>query len=154
MSDDDLIKRGDALNAVFTSDFRHEAHDAIAALPAQGVRVKPLVWEPWNLGISQAASVFGTYHTWGGYWRAPNMGRGQEADDPEAAAQADFAARILAALAGAQVVAAETERCLGIVANRKGNGWEGASAVHPYDRGYIAACDDIAAAIREGHEQR
>ncbi len=30
----DLIKRGDALNAVFTSDFRHEAHEAIADLHA------------------------------------------------------------------------------------------------------------------------
>jgi len=34
MSDNDLIRRGDALNAVLTTDFRHEAHDAIAALPA------------------------------------------------------------------------------------------------------------------------
>ncbi len=42
MSDDDLIRRGDALNAVLTTDFRHEAHDAIAALPAQGVDVDKL----------------------------------------------------------------------------------------------------------------
>ena len=34
MSDNDLIRRGDALNAVLTTDFRHEAQDAIATLPA------------------------------------------------------------------------------------------------------------------------
>jgi hypothetical protein len=58
--------------------------------------VRKLEWEPWPLGISQSSSAFGTYHTWGGYWRAPNAGRGHEADNPEAAAQADYTARSLA----------------------------------------------------------
>ena len=41
--DDDLIRRGDALAAVKAHDFRWEAADAIAAIPARGVGVKPLV---------------------------------------------------------------------------------------------------------------
>lgn len=41
MSDDDLIRRGDAMEAVRTTDFRHDALDAIAALPAVSPGVKP-----------------------------------------------------------------------------------------------------------------
>lgn len=40
MADDDLIRRGDALNAVLTADFRHEAHDAIADLPTPAPAVE------------------------------------------------------------------------------------------------------------------
>lgn len=60
--------------------------------------VKPLEWKPWKFGQSEAASCFGPYHTWGGHWRGPGMEAGRFAIDPEAAAEADYTARILAAL--------------------------------------------------------
>jgi hypothetical protein len=64
---------------------------------AEAREVKPLEWKPWPLGTSQAESVFGTYHTWPGHWRAPDA-TGRKADNPEAAAQADYTARSLSAL--------------------------------------------------------
>jgi hypothetical protein len=60
--------------------------------------IKPLVWEPWSFGRHQAKSVFGTYHTWDGHWRPPEGGPGRKVNDPQAAVQADYAARITAAL--------------------------------------------------------
>ena len=65
---------------------------------AEAREVKPLEWRPWLLGSSQAKSIFGTYHTWPGYWRAPEAIGGTAADDPEAAAEADYTARVLSAL--------------------------------------------------------
>nr|RDS95620.1 hypothetical protein DWF04_06320 [Cereibacter sphaeroides f. sp. denitrificans] len=63
-------------------------------------RFKKLEWEAWAHGDMQAQSAFGTYHTWsaggGRYWRAPDAGKGTEADDPCAAAQADHDARLAA----------------------------------------------------------
>ncbi|CAB4138367.1 hypothetical protein UFOVP330_17 [uncultured Caudovirales phage] len=84
---------------------------------------------------------------------AAHRNAGKSGNWPSAFFKAEDYASVAIAAMPAQGVAAETERCLGIVANRKGNGWEGAPAVHPYDRGYIAACDDIAAAIREGRNE-
>ena len=43
---------------------------------------------------------------------------------------------------------AALEEAAKVASARKGNGWEDAPAVHPYDKGYIAACDAVAAAIR------
>lgn len=70
MADDDLIRRGDALNAVLTTDFRHEAHDAIAALPAvtaltpkpvdDSLAADPAVKE-WNAAIWAAANIADGY---------------------------------------------------------------------------------------------
>ena len=80
----------------------HAVIDYLSALPA--VTVKPLVWEPWSGGISQAATFFGVYHTWAGYWRGPGMAAGVAAAEPEAAAQADYAARIMSAFTGQEGV--------------------------------------------------
>jgi hypothetical protein len=74
--------------------------------------VKPLEWEPWALGLSGAASIFGTYHTWAGHWRGPKMQAGQFAANPEAAAQADYQSRILAAL-DLDALAREVEAMVG-----------------------------------------
>lgn len=60
--------------------------------------VKPLRWESWQQGISRAESIFGTYHTWEGYWRPPYRIGGLAAENPEAAAEADYEKRVLSLL--------------------------------------------------------
>lgn len=57
MSDEELIRRGDALAAVRVSDFRCDAETAIAALPAFTAGVKPLVWRPAYDGAGQQLAV-------------------------------------------------------------------------------------------------
>jgi hypothetical protein len=52
MSDDDLIRRGDALNACRASEHRYEAHDAIDALPA--VSIQPLLNAAEQRGYANA----------------------------------------------------------------------------------------------------
>lgn len=103
MSDDDLIRRGDAVVAVAGWEI---PSTAIAALPAVTVGVKLLVWEgPRKLdegGIAYDA------HTTCGHYIATDAGWflvGQSGwfvakslDAAKAAAQADYEARILAAL--------------------------------------------------------
>ena len=99
--DDDLIRRGDALAAVQGLEYSCNAEEDIAAIPAVTVRVKPLVWRDefmrWS-GNSFTSTAVGAGHT---YISAASL------DDPEAdnviaakkaAAQADYEARILAAL--------------------------------------------------------
>ena len=99
MSDNDLIRRGDALAIVVRdrvptnrtgSEFRvvstQDMLKAIAALPAVTVGVRPLVWEPLTLkGLHAFCPLFGVVHY---------------ADDADDAAKQDAAraARILAAL--------------------------------------------------------
>lgn len=47
-----------------------------------------------------------------------------------------------------QAVEAERERCAKVAIGRKGDGT--ATLDHPYDKGYLAACDVVASAIRAG----
>lgn len=120
MSDDDLIRRGDALNAVFTSDFRHDAHAAIAALPAQGVRVRALEWADYEEIVrdaqsgmhyaSRALNGFNAYFVmqdgeqfrwWTSGHQTDHSVAHPTFDAAKAAAQADYERRILAALAPA-----------------------------------------------------
>jgi len=69
-----------------------------AELTARGVRVKPLEWTPWEYGRALAESTFGRYAIWDGHYRPPEAYGGIRSDNPEAAAQADYEARICAAL--------------------------------------------------------
>ena len=120
MSDDDLIRRGDArrvMLAYASSYSAEEAETAIAALPAvtPGVRVKPLAWENFDAWTYWAKSEVGTYRVKerNGVWKATlddDTGAlliyeyttdGLTPDDFQAAqlaAQADYEARILSAL--------------------------------------------------------
>ncbi|MGN7867739.1 hypothetical protein [Paracoccus sp. 22332] len=65
--------------------------------PAQ-VAVKPLEWRIWKHGRFEAESIFGLYQTWSGHFRKPGEVRGNRCEDPEAAAQADYEARIRSAV--------------------------------------------------------
>lgn len=59
--------------------------------------VKPLLWKTWFTDISHAESVFGTYHIREGSWTA--TGRSWlAAENPKAAAEADYEARVLSLL--------------------------------------------------------
>lgn len=117
MSDNDLIRRGDALAAVQGFGYGWHAEEVIAALPAVTVGVRKLVWEGdghWHSGdnegwLEEANTPFG----WG---YAIEFGTTRQSpwvvsntfgetltgfDDPDAAkaaAQADYEQRILAAL--------------------------------------------------------
>lgn len=116
MTDDELIRRGDArkvADEVFDRLEKKgadqaafgaaEVCEAIAALPAQGVKIKPLEWRETTAGTAKLTawkSDGGTIvynHTFGEYifrTRAfPTL------DAAKAAAQADYERRILAALA-------------------------------------------------------
>jgi len=103
MSDDDLIRRGDALAAIQFGDTVTKLQARISALPARGVGVKPLVWTGTTSGTSRFPAwksdagriVFNRHTGWYVY-------KGTEFPDlpaAKAAAQADYEARILAALA-------------------------------------------------------
>jgi hypothetical protein len=114
----DLIDRKAArqiVAAYSTAEGVEKALNAIAALPAQGVRVKPLVWtarEDLN-GLHEACGADGLYrNVWdqkNGTWvyegdpttNPPTQARFHTLDAAKAAAQADYEARILAALAPA-----------------------------------------------------
>lgn len=63
-----------------------------------GVRVKALEWGSWAHGNAIAECIFGVYCIWDGHYRPPGQQGGIPSADPKAAAQADFEARILAAL--------------------------------------------------------
>lgn len=96
-SDEDMIRRGDALAEVSLGKDWWNAHARIAALPAAApaVRVKPLVWEAasgdyprkWQAWCSLMA----------GYYYA-------DSDDQKRDYETIRAARILAALAAVEAV--------------------------------------------------
>jgi len=71
--------------------------EAVAKERAAKVKVKPLVWRPWDMGLACAESAFGTYYVWEGHWRRSGW-LGQASPDPHAAAQADHEARVRAEL--------------------------------------------------------
>ena len=130
MADDDLIRRGDALDAVHEADSLEMAQfggnviaDRIVDIPAvtPAVKVKPLVWEAIEqdrgdgssdlTGDFIAETGFGCYsivcgfgsdsYVWDVYFG--EMDCVSSHDDPstaKAAAQADYDARIIAALKG------------------------------------------------------
>lgn len=112
MTDDDLIRRGDVLREI-ASEGLHILDAAIRSLPARGVGVKPLVWTETTSGTSRFPA-----------WKSDagllvdslNSGqftyRGQgypTLDAAKAAAQADYEARILAALEPAPTAAEARE---------------------------------------------
>ena len=111
MSDDDLIRRGDAFAVVKGLSL---LEGDILALPAVTVGVKPLVWRQYcsNAGNSSApafggeyicerAGEYGHYGVWFPCDGPNSEPRIYHAELPvaKAAAQADYEARILAALA-------------------------------------------------------
>ena len=104
MGDDDMIRRRDAQATIraqkpdLSDGAIQWACDAIDALPAVQVGVKPLEWQTWEHGTSWADSIFGRYSVWDGHWREPNGYGGRASADPEAAAQSDYDARIRSAL--------------------------------------------------------
>jgi hypothetical protein len=66
-------------------------------LPA--VKVKPLVWELREDGATyHAQSIVGRWAYWEGHYLPPEGHGGIKADDPAAAAQADYERRIISAL--------------------------------------------------------
>lgn len=117
MSDNDLIQRGDAIFAVeATAVMPHDdcwsrAVDAIAALPGVMPKVRPLVWVERN-GVWYAGTIIGEYSVGfdDGWWcelSGPAHWDWEPSEDrrsycgpsaAKAAAQADYEARILAAL--------------------------------------------------------
>jgi hypothetical protein len=105
MSDDDLIRRGDALAACSLHNSARAAEQTIAALPAvaPAVRVKPLVWVRMVSGALKADTPLARYIVSGGCWSLWTHTHGEtkhsaNEQDAQAAAQADYEARILAAL--------------------------------------------------------
>ncbi len=137
MADDDLIRRGDALDAVAAALGKSGGNDefgnmmqevilqneddqeAIATLPAQGVRVKPLVWTRADEDDGVPQWVSGRYfvrYTATGYKlringiEMPKRYLGNDADErAKADADKDHAARILAALAPAEAGGVEAQ---------------------------------------------
>lgn len=73
---------------------------AIAVAPVKPLTVKPMEFfsPPGFHGTKFAKTILGEYAVWPGYFRRPNEVAGTPSDDPEAAAQADFAERILCVL--------------------------------------------------------
>lgn len=101
MSDNDLIRRGDALKVLQSGLGLTMAGQArrIAALPAVTVGVKPLVWEAGERDQRRADSILGEFCVtfFGGRWFYQGEPR-KGMLDAQAAAQADYEARIIAAL--------------------------------------------------------
>lgn len=112
MSDNDLIRRGDALDAAWEADsLELSTHGAgkiearINAIPAVQPTVKPLVWESHPMGWI-AGAMFGPAYIIdvrikGRVMFIKGMNPPPQFDDLEAAkaaAQADYDARILSAL--------------------------------------------------------
>jgi len=96
---DDLIKRDDALECFMGYDRMGDVKDAIAALPAVTVVVKPLVWEESLKGryIGQPVSALGRLAFWvfatpTSYIRHTNTGTltYDTLEAAKAAAQADY----------------------------------------------------------------
>lgn len=116
MGDDDLIRRGDALAALSLGDIvlDRSAVKTIAALPAVTVRVKPLVWEDFGDWGAKASAYYQANYliqfwkgreqfevalSYPGYQTGFDGDRWHHTlDAAKAAAQADYEARILAAL--------------------------------------------------------
>ena len=111
MSDDDLIRRGDAVLAVTAADKEclgaNGARDFIRAVPAVQVGVKPMEWLEIRHGQYFEARVIGILYsvrlgTDGiSRWQAGHMGTWRDAPTIEAAkaaAQADYAAHIRSTL--------------------------------------------------------
>ena len=113
--DKELIKRDDALECFMGYDRMGDVKDAIAALPAVTVGVKPLVWESCYGDEHQRASaqsILGGYQIIpvSGYVNSEEMefslytngvhskGNYNTINVAKVAAQADYEARILAAL--------------------------------------------------------
>jgi hypothetical protein len=115
--DDDLIRRGDALEICTAFGFSRadECRDRIAALPAVSapvaVRVKPLEWEEepdrdpnypkWTADTGMGKHYFVFKAWWGSQqkWGFAGVdGFYHTKDAAKAAAQADYAARIMAAI--------------------------------------------------------
>ena len=107
--------------------------------PAQ-VAVKPLEWRIWKHGRFEAESIFGLYQTWSGHFRKPGEVRGNRCEDPEAAAQADYEARIRSAL----IPAAEQEPVAGYdpaCPDCKGTGERDSGGTHPWGAPAMLPCD-------------
>ena len=114
MRDDDLIKRVDVMFCFDDDMTIHQARKSIAALPAApaqpvAVTVKPLVWsdcEIENWDVFECLTILGRYKVQKFVDRdyallvLPNgsITRHQTIDAAKAAAQADYEARIMAAL--------------------------------------------------------
>lgn len=134
MSDDDLIKRlrqyeGQSFETTMCfNGVRDEAADRIAALEAQvaaakagQVTVKPLVWHEFGKECLRAESPFGLYDVMWGFgvelaylthcgkmWKHPTL------EAAKAAAQADYEARILAAITLSPAPAADPVQQIGV----------------------------------------
>ena len=74
------------------------ANPVINADSRQRVMVKLLVWGEVNPGVFVAESSLGVWSRFDGHYMRPDASGGIASDNPEAAAQADYEARILAAL--------------------------------------------------------
>lgn len=106
--DDDLIRRGDADAVVLLGGSPVGMSERIRALPARGVVVKPLVWEPHWTGGEEAREfaqvpIGMDYHVNdNGWWQTLSpLYRCVNREAAKAAAQADYEARILATLTDA-----------------------------------------------------
>lgn len=104
MSDNDLIRRGDALAAVQEWTYCCDAEAAITAIPAVQPTVKPLVWKGDSIRVT--AKGMGEYYACMRMFHG-QKGAGWEDDEGDwhptieaakAAAQADYEARIRSAL--------------------------------------------------------
>ena len=148
----------DRLRAIRAAEAREMAQDGEpapgsttepenATCPSAGgfggfVRVEPLAWEDWIYGDGKAQSIFGVYHVWGDYWRAPGeTSAGISADDPKAAAQADYEARIFSALRSIII----PQAILTAIAAEKAE-WPHAGSMHD---GARMACDAIAERVKQ-----
>lgn len=135
MSDNDLIRRGDALAEIelYIGEWSC-SRDAIAYMPAApaqpaAVKVKPLVWEAGERDQRRAYSVVGEFCVtlFGGRW----IYKGEPRNgilDAQAAAQADYDARIMAALDVQPLTVQDAARVLLISSDRGvcvGGRWDG-----------------------------
>jgi hypothetical protein len=140
-----------------------EAYTQAAIAAAMMGAVKPLEWDIQNMARD----------TWGNHYEVRQVGNKWELDHPQlmgeyifdsepeakAAAQADYQTRILSALsiptdaiAALDAMLVEAVAAWDAVLDRirklRGEGWESAPAVHPYDEGYLAALDAMRDTIR------
>lgn len=104
MSDNDLIRRGDAREILEDEGFLERSLERLAALPAVMVKVRPLVWRDDGTNGHEADHAFGFYEVYpspeGHMLSRDGVDSGvfPTLDAAKAAAQADYEARILAAL--------------------------------------------------------
>jgi hypothetical protein len=121
--------------------YTHDEVQAAIAAAMMGV-VKPLEWKDLGLGWVAYDPLFET----------------QVITEDRAKYDAERATRILSALsiptdaAALDAMRVEAVAAWDAVLDRirklRGEGWEGAPAVHPYDKGYLAALDAMHNAIR------